>query len=344
MPALLQAIPPRAASGGMRRAGLPTVLLRIVLHRLVAGLLVLLAVSTLIFFATSLLPGDFATEILGQSATPAAVEQLRRHLGLDQPWYWRYLMWLWGILHGNLGTSFASGDGDVTTVAKLIGRSLGNTLFLAGVTAALAVPLAVGLGILSAIRREGWLDRLASMTTLAAISCPEFLMAYILMLFLAVRYHLFYSLASIGPGMSIVETLQRIALPVLTLTLVIMAHMMRMTRAAIVDVLGHPYIEMARCKGVPRARIVLWHALPNALAPIANVVVFNLSYLVVGVVVVETVFVYPGIGRTMVDAVRTRDIPVVQACALVFAATYILLNLLADIISVLANPRLLYPR
>jgi peptide/nickel transport system permease protein len=320
------------------------VLLRIVLARLAFGLATLLAVSSLIFFTVSLLPGDFATEILGQSATPDAVAQLRHHLRLDQPLVARYLAWLWALLHGDLGTSFASGDGEVRTVASLIGVRLRNTLFLAGLTALLAVPLAVGLGILTALWRNGWLDRIANTLTLTTISCPEFLMAYLLMLVLTVKFRVFYSLASIDPGMDALEVLQRVALPVLTLTLVITAHMMRMTRAAIIGVLGHPYIEMARCKGISRPRIVFRHALPNALAPIANVVALNLSYLVVGVVVVETVFVYPGIGHTMVDAVRTRDIPVVQACAIIFAATYILLNMLADIVSIAANPKLLYPR
>jgi peptide/nickel transport system permease protein len=321
-----------------------SVLARIVLARLALGLGTLLAVSSLIFFTVSLLPGDFATEILGQSATPDAVAQLRHHLRLDEPLVTRYLAWLWALLHGDLGTSFGSGDAETRTVASLIGLRLRNTLFLAGLTALLAVPLAVGLGIFTALWHNGWLDRIANTLTLTTISCPEFLMAYLLMLVLAVKFRVFYSLASIDPGMGGLEVLQRTALPVLTLTLVITAHMMRMTRAAIIGVLGHPYIEMARCKGISRPRIILHHALPNALAPIASVVALNLSYLVVGVVVVETVFVYPGIGHTMVDAVRTRDIPVVQACAIIFAATYILLNMLADIVSVAANPKLLYPR
>ena len=329
------------ATGG---PGMWSALARIVLGRVALGIVTLLAVSSLIFFTVSLLPGDFASEILGQSATPDAVEQLRRHLHLDQPVYARYLTWLWAIMHGDLGTSFASGDGEVRTVAGLIGLRLHNTLFLAGLTALLAVPLAVGLGIVTALWHDGWVDRIANTVTLTTISCPEFLMAYLLMLVFAVKFRVFFSLASIDPGMGGVEVLQRIALPVLTLTLVITAHMMRMTRAAIIGTLGHPYIEMARCKGISRSRIILRHALPNALAPIANVVALNLSYLVVGVVVVETVFVYPGIGHTMVDAVRTRDIPVVQACAIIFAATYILLNMLADIVSIMANPKLLYPR
>jgi peptide/nickel transport system permease protein len=319
-------------------------LLRLVLTRTLFGLGTLLVVSAVIFFTVGLLPGDFATEILGQAATPETVAALRQALQLDEPILVRYLGWLGGILRGDLGTSYASGEGAVRTVASLIGYRLANTLVLAGATALVAVPLAVGLGLLAALWRNSWFDRLANSATLATISCPEFLAAYLLMLFLSVKYNWFYSLSSINAGMGFVEILQRIALPVLTLTLVITAHMMRMTRAAIIGVLSHPYIEMARCKGLSPRRIILRHALPNAIAPIANVVAFSLSFLVVGVVVVETVFVYPGIGHTMVDAVRTRDIPVVQACALIFAGTYILLNLLADIVSIAANPRLLHPQ
>ena len=169
-------------------------------------------------------------------------------------------------------------------------------------------------------------------------------MAYLLMLVLAVNFNLFYSLAMVDASMTIAVRLQRIILPVMTLTLIMTAHMMRMTRAAVLDVLAHPYIEMARCKGLSQTRILLRHALPNAWAPIVNVVAFNLSYLVVGVVVVEVAFAYPGIGQTMIDAVRTRDVPVIQACALIFAATYIVVNLLADAISIATNPKLMYAR
>lgn len=317
---------------------------KLVLLRLLFGVATILLASAVIFFAVSLLPGDFASEILGQSATPETVAQLRHQLHLDQPVVLRYFTWLAGMLHGDFGTSFASTAGEMRSVSSIIGYRLQNTLFLAAVTAAIAVPFAVGLGILAAVYRNTWFDRVANSVTLSTISCPEFLMAYLLMLFLSVRHNVFYSLAMISPSMGIVEELQRIALPVLTLGIVITAHLMRMTRASIIGVLSHSYIEMARCKGLTPARIILRHALPNALAPIANVVAFSLSYLVVGVVVVETVFVYPGIGHTMVDAVRTRDIPVVQSCALVFAATYVLLNLVADLVAIIANPRLMYPK
>ncbi|HEY5794311.1 MAG TPA: ABC transporter permease [Bosea sp. (in: a-proteobacteria)] len=321
-----------------------TRVLRLLGMRVLMGLATLIVVSMIIFFSVGLLPGDYATEILGQSATPDIVSRFRHELGLDEPALQRYLAWLAGLFRGDLGRSYASHDGNARLVADIIGVRLANSFFLAGVTALVAVPLAVGLGILAARFRGSWLDRILNSTTLAAISCPEFFMAYLLMLLLSVHFNVFYSLATVGPGMDILARLQRIVLPVMTLTLIITAHMMRMTRTAVLDVLANPYIEMARCKGLSESRILLTHALPNAWAPIVNVVAFNLSYLVVGVVVVEVAFAYPGIGQTMIDAVRTRDVPVIQACALIFAATYIVVNLLADAIAIATNPKLMYAR
>jgi peptide/nickel transport system permease protein len=319
-------------------------LLRTVLQRLSLGLITLFVVSLIIFSAIEFLPGDFAKAILGQSATPETVEAFQKELGLDKPAVERYLNWIGGILQGDFGSSFSSRVGFRRTVIDIIGPRLLNTLFLAGITALIAVPLAVGLGLLAALYRNSWFDRGINAVTLTTISFPEFFVAYILMLFLAVKFPIFHSLSNISPGMPFLEKLQRSALPVLTLTLVIVAHMMRMTRATIIGLLSSPYIEMARLKGVSPAQVIVRHALPNAWAPIANVIAINLAYLIVGAVVVEVVFVYPGIGQAMVDAVRSRDIPVVQACALIFAVTYILLNLIADVISIATNPRLLHPR
>ena len=285
--------------------------LRMILVRTVLGLGMLLPVSAVIFFAVSLLPGDYATEVLGQQATPESVARFRETLGLDTPVAQRYVAWLTHAVQGDLGKSYASHEGGARPVVGIIGERLLNTFFLAGVTASVAVPLAVGLGILIALYRDRWVDRLLNSATLAMISCPEFFLAYVLMLLLSVKLNLFYSLAMVDAGTPLSARLLRIALPVLTLTLVITAHMMRMTRTALISILSHPYIEMARCKGLSPSRIMLRHALPNAWAPIVNVIAFNLSYLVVGVVVVEVAFAYPGIGQTMVDAVRARDVPVI---------------------------------
>ncbi|MDA7427657.1 ABC transporter permease [Primorskyibacter aestuariivivens] len=325
--------------------------LKIILQRLALGVLTLFIVSIVIFTAVNMLPGDFAELILGQGATPEAVASIRRDLGLDQPALTRYFEWLGDMLTGNLGTSFAQlnfqtnmGGGEMKTVVSQIAPRFANTMFLAGVTAAIAVPFALMLGILSALYRNSVFDRFTNIFTLSSISSPEFFLAYILILFLAVLNPILPSLSNIYEGMGFGERLQKTLLPALTLTLVVTAHMMRMTRAAIINLLASPYIEMARLKGMSPMRVIVKHALPNALAPIINVIALNLAYLITGVVVVEVVFVYPGIGQLFVDAVKIRDIPVVQACCLIFAGAYILLNLTADILSVLSNPRLRHPK
>ncbi|WP_119460664.1 ABC transporter permease [Rhodospirillaceae bacterium SYSU D60014] len=314
--------------------------LRLLAQRIALGAGSLLAVSVLIFLGTEILPGDVAQAILGQAATPEAVAAIRETLDLNQPAYIRYFDWLGGILQGDLGTSLANRR----PIGEMIGERLQNTLFLAAVSAAIAVPLAVFLGLIAARFRNSWLDKSISIATLSTISMPEFFVGYVLIFIFAVTLRWAPSLASVYDSMSLGEKLYAIALPCATLTLVVVAHMMRLTRAAIINVMSSPYIEMAELKGVTRSRITLYHAFPNALSPIINVVVLNLAYLVVGVVLVEVVFVYPGMGQLMVDAVAKRDVPVVQACGLIFAAAYILLNMTADILSILSNPKLRHPR
>jgi peptide/nickel transport system permease protein len=287
-----------------------------------------------------MLPGNFSEAILGQSATPETVAAFNRELGLDLPPHERYVTWLFNMLQGDFGRSLAS----KRELSELLGYRLENTLFLAAVAAVIAVPLAVSLGVLAALYRESFYDRAVNVVTLSSISFPEFFVAYILILVLAQNMGVFPAISNISDELGFWEKVYRTALPALTLTLVCVAHMMRMTRAAIINLLASPYIEMARLKGLRPTRIILKHALPNALAPIINVVVLNLAYLVVGVVLVEVVFVYPGLGQLFVDSVRSRDIPVVQACSLIFAMTYVLLNLLADVLSIMSNPRLLHPR
>jgi peptide/nickel transport system permease protein len=313
---------------------------RLIAQRLALGVGTLLVVSVLIFAGTQLLPGDVAQAILGQAATPEALANIREELNLDRPAYVRYVEWLGQFVQGDLGMSLANRQ----PIAEMIGGRLGNTLFLAGVAAVVAVPIAVLLGLIAARFRETWLDKTISIATLSAISMPEFFIGYMLIFVFAVKLFWAPSIASVYDGMSLGEKLAAVALPVATLALVVIAHMMRMTRAAVINVISSPYVEMAELKGVSRSRIVFRHALPNALSPIINVVVLNLAYLVVGVVVVEVVFVYPGMGQLMVDAVAKRDVPVVQACGLIFAAAYVLLNLTADILSIIANPRLRHPR
>lgn len=314
--------------------------LKIVLKRLGLGVVTLLVISIIIFGAVELLPGDIAEAVLGQGATPENVAAMREQLGLGRPAPVRYLEWLRGALVGDFGVSLVS----QTPVAQAIGPRLANTLFLALYAAVIAVPIAIVLGVLVALFRNSIFDRVANIATLTSISSPEFFLGYILILYLAVKTGYFPAIAKLSVDMSFADKLHRTFLPALTMVLVVVAHMMRMTRAAIINLLASPYIEMARLKGVPAWKVIAKHALPNAWAPVINVVALNLAYLITGVVLVEVVFVYPGIGQLLVDSVTKRDFPLVQACCLIFAATFILLNLAADVGAILTNPRLRHPK
>ena len=313
---------------------------RLIATRAVLGVLTLLAVSAVIFICTQILPGDVASAVLGQQATPESLQVFRQELGLDKPAYIRYFSWLFGVLHGDFGVALTN---QRTIIEELRPRFL-NTLFLASYAAVLAVPLGVGLGILSALREGKLSDRVSNIVTLIAISVPEFFVGYILIILLAIDWPWFPSLATVFEGMRLGERLYVATLPALTLVLVVTAHMLRMTRSSVLSIMSTPYVEMAFLKGLTRTRVIARHALPNAAGPIISVVALDLAYLVVGVVVVENVFVYPGVGQYMVDAVAKRDVPVVQACGLVFAAVFVGLNTIADILSIIVNPRLRHPR
>ncbi len=314
--------------------------LGIVLKRLGLGLLTLLVISILIFGAVELLPGDIAQAVLGQGATEENLAAMREQMGLNRPAIVRYLDWLGGAVVGDFGVSLIT----QASVAETIAPRFANTLFLAAYAAVIAVPIAIILGVIVALLRNSLFDRVANVVTLTSISSPEFFLGYILILYLAVKTGYFPAIARLSEGMTFLDLLNRTFLPALTMVLVVVAHMMRMTRAAIINLLASPYIEMARLKGTPAWKVIVKHALPNAWAPIINVVALNLAYLITGVVLVEVVFVYPGIGQLLVDSVTKRDFPVVQACCLIFAATFILLNLAADVGAILTNPRLRHPK
>lgn len=328
------------AAGVEQRAMIGAGIPALILQRLAISLGLLLAMSVVIFAGTELLPGDVAESILGQSATPEAIANLRTELGLDRPALHRYFEWLAGILQGDLGMSL-SGRQDI---ADLISSRFTNTILLAGFAAAISVPLAIMLGLLAVLHRDGWIDRLISFSTLAAISLPEYFIGYVLIMIFSISLGVLPSDAIVYEGMPFADRLIALILPCATLTLVVLAHMMRMTRAALISVISSPYVETAELKGLTRFRILTRHVLPNAIAPIITVVMLNIAYLVVGVVVVEVVFVYPGMGQLLVDHVIKRDVPVVQAVGLSFAATYIVLNLVADIVAIITNPRLRHPR
>nr|WP_216859337.1 ABC transporter permease [Sulfitobacter aestuariivivens] len=332
-----------------------------VAQRIALGILLLFAASILIFAGTMMLPGDVAQQILGQSATPESLANLRAELGLNDPPVTRYFQWLGGFLQGDLGTALTNGR----DIADSVGTRLKNTLFLAFWAAVISVPLAITLGLVAVRYKNRWPDKLISAVTLTTISIPEFMIGYILIFVLAIQLPAwinaaeflgdpmqqwllsnfrFSSVALINDSMSLIDKIKSITIPIMVLTLVVLAHMMRMTRAAILNVMQSAYIETAELKGMAMLKIIRKHAFPNAIAPIVNVVMINMAYLVVGVVVVEVVFAYPGMGQYLVDHVSKRDVPVVQACGLIFAAVYIGLNLIADVVSILANPRLRHPK
>ena len=309
---------------------------RLVLHRIGIGVLTLLIVSAVIFTITNLLPGDAAQEALGQSATPETVAALRAQYGLDKPAPVRYARWLGGLVTGHLGQSFTA----AMPVADLIATRLPKSLLLAAITAAVSVPLALAIGILAAMSRGGALDRALSLATLSMVAVPEVLVATIAVLIFAVKLRWLPALSNAVEIHGAAQFFRTYAMPVLTLCFVVIAQMARMTRAAVIDQLGASYVEMAVLKGATPARVALRHALPNAIGPIANAVALSLSYLLGGVVIVETIFNYPGIASLMVDSVTNRDMPVVQACAMIFCFAYLLLVLVADLVAILSNPRL----
>lgn len=311
-------------------------ILSLVAKRILVAAFTLLLVSLVVFAITSLLPGDAAEELLGQSATPEIVAELRQQLGLDQPGHVRYWHWLKGLLAGDPGQSMVND----MPVKKIIGERLPNSLTLAGLTAAISVPLALIIGVLSAMYRDSRLDRSLNVLTLSMIAVPEFLVATIAVIVFAVKLRWLPSITIIRPDASFAEFARAYAMPVMTLCFVVVAQMARMTRAAVINQLDSPYVEMAILKGARPTRIVLHHALPNAVGPIVNAVALSLSYLLGGAIIVETIFNYPGVASLMVNAVTSRDIPLLQACAMIFSGAYLLMVLIADIVAIISNPKL----
>jgi len=312
------------------------VMLQMIATRLGVTLVTLLIVSAVVFGATELLPGDVAQTLLGQSATPEAVAGLRAAMHLNQPAWLRYLGWLGGLVSGNPGNSLVNH----LPVAEMIGNRLPNSLLLAALTAAVSVPVALAIGITTAIWQGSLYDRLASMATVSVVSVPEFLVATLAVLIFAVKLRWLPALSFRADMHSLSGLLRGFAMPVMTLSFVVIAQMARMSRAALLTTLSSSYVEMAILKGARPARVVLRHALPNAIGPIVNAVALSLSFLLGGVIIVETIFNYPGLAKLMVDAVATRDMPLLQACAMIFCFAYLLLVLFADICAIISNPRL----
>ena len=308
----------------------------LIVRRVMFGVVALWLLSVLIFGATEVLPGDVASAVLGQSATEALKEEIRSQLGLDRPAIERYVEWLLAAFSGDLGASLANGR----SVSELIQERLVPTLILAAAAMAVALPLGLGAGIFAASFPGSRVEKFVSLVGLVAVSLPEYFVGALLVIIFAVELRLLPAI-SYSPDFSTLSGfLRALTLPVLTMTAAIFAHMSRLTRAAMTEVLRSSYIEMAILKGVSRRRLVFLHALPNALGPIANVVALSIGYMFGGVILIEVVFAYPGLARLMVDAVSSRDIPLVQATTLLFAGSYVVINMLADIVMVVANPRL----
>ena len=318
---------------------------RAIVGRVGISLVTLWVVSVLIFIGTNLLPGDVAQIILGQTATPESTAALRAKLGLDKHPVEQYWVWLQNVMMGDLGISKAGlGAGLGTPIVEMLGPRVHNTARLTLLVSAVAIPISLFLGLIAAMHPGTRLDRSITFATLNLISLPDFLVATSLVLIFAVGLGWLPSIVYLRgdeTGWVLIKTL---AMPMLTLVILVSSQIIRMTRATVLNVLNSPYIEMAILKGVPRRRIILRHALFNAVGPIVNVIALNLAWLVGGVVVIEQIFSYPGLAKLMIEAVQMRDMPLVQACAMIFCATYVVLIFIADIASILSNPRLRHPK
>ena len=307
-------------------------------RRLLLVALVMAIVSVLIFGVVQILPGDVAVMILGTSATPADLAALRVKLGLERSAPLRYLDWIGGALRGDWGTSLLY----QVPVRPLVFERLGRSAVLAVLALAVAVPLAIGLGVASALRRNRLLDQVIGLVTLVAVSLPEFISGTVLILVLAFYFAIFPPSSLIDPRVSLWSAAPSLVLPTLTLVLALLAHMTRMTRASMIEALEKPYVRAARLRGLRPRLVILRHALRNALLPTVGIVAINVGFLLGGIVVVESVFAYPGLGRLMVDAVNHRDVPVIQMAALLIALTYALANLAADVVYAYLDPRIRY--
>jgi peptide/nickel transport system permease protein len=315
------------------------VILRLIVQRLGLAVATLVVVSAIVFFFTSVLPGDIAERVLGRESSAEQREIFRDKLNLDQPVWERYGVWLGDVAQGDFGRSLVNDQ----TVTSTIGESAKNTLFLSVFAFLLYFPVTLILATLAALFRGKPVDSLISVVTLIGLSMPEFVLGTLLIFAFAVHLSVAPALSIVNPGDDIFERMHATVLPAVTLMVAMAVYAIRMLRDNLIDVLDSEYVRMATLKGVPRWRVVLRHALPNAVGPALNVTALNLTYLIGGVVVVESVFSYPGLGRQLIESISVRDVPVVEATALLAAAVYILANLVADVLAMILNPRLRTP-
>ena len=308
-----------------------------ILRRLLLGIVVLVLVSVLVFLATQALPGDPARAILGRSATPASLAALRRQLHLDRSVIDQYWTWVTGLLHGNLGTSLAAQE----PVTTLLGPKLVNSAVLVALAAVVSIPLSIAIGAWAALKRDKAFDRTSSNLLLALAALPEFVVALVLVIVFATTvFHVLPAISTVPPGSRPWNNWVALVLPTITLVIAVAPYVARIMRASMIEVLESDYVEMARLKGLPERTVLIRHALPNALGPVFQVIALNLAYLAGGIIVIEFVFNYTGIGGAIVEAVNNHDLPVVQALAILLAAVYVVLNLLADVATILVTPKL----
>jgi len=309
---------------------------KLVIRRSLMSIVTLLLVSLIIFSMLEVLPGDVASRILGRDATPETLEQLRTELGLDKPAPVRYLTWLGGLVTGDMGQSLASSR----PVSEILAPRIFNTVLLSAYAFLIYLPLTIVPALLQALNRDRSVDHGFSVITLVLLSVPDFLLATILLLAFVVMIPLLPAISLVDQSSSAWEYFRAMTLPALTLAIVMAVYAVRMLRDNLIEVLDSDYIRMAELKGLSRRRVLLRHALPNALVPTLNVTALNLAYLVGGVVVVEKVFSYPGFGSLLVDSLQLRDLPVIEATVMISAFVYVVANLIADVAAILLNPRL----
>ncbi len=309
---------------------------RLIIRRVLLGLLTLLLVSCIVFVTVEALPGDPCTAYLGRMAQGQRLENCRQDFGLDRPALTRYLNWSINALHGDFGVSLKRKK----PISSIVIPRLRNTLLLGLAAAVIGIPISILLGIIAGLWRDRPVDLWVSSTAIFAMTIPEFVNATLLILIFSIWLGWFPGIVLTQPDAPLFEFLSDILLPIIVLALVMTAHILRMVRTSVIDVMSSDYVEMARLKGVPFWRMVFRHILPNALLPTINLVALTIAWLLGGVVVIEVVFNFPGLGRLMIDAVSDRDLAMVQAIALILAAIYVTLNLIADLLTLFANPKL----
>jgi len=311
-------------------------MLALIVRRLLLSVVTLMIVAVVVFATTELLPGDWATAYFGREATPERLERLRAELGLDLPATERFANWFVRAVRGDLGSSLSRKE----PVVDVIAFRLRNSLLLGGVAGLVAIPVALVLGVIAGLTRGRRADVSISTISLIGMSLPEFVVGTVLIFAFGIKFPIFPAVTIVRSDTTFVEFLPNIVLPAATLAIVWVAYVLRMVRTTMIDVLASEYVEMATLKGIPRARVVIRHALPNALLPTINVIALMMAALLGGVVVIETVFNYPGVGRLLVTAIRARDVPLIQGIAITVAVMYVTINLVADLLTTSLDPRL----